>query len=423
MKCRQSTSVPLGQPLHHAAALFTSVVSPPRCCRKPLLSCACASVVVVIVFTAGFAIAAPFEYSSTALRGPHNWPQFALNGTAWSTCAGQQQSPIDLSIVTAPDTSLPPLNLDRLSASFSSLGLQNDGVQLEMYFDLLPVSVDAPRFQFFDPLDAVSPSTPFELWKASLHLPAEHILDGARRDLEIHWVFRRTLVVGRTSTSSTLVVVTTYVAAAYGAQIELGRVLQAEKFPSPPPASASFNAFNRGTISWPQRGDDGQALFFNPLKLFPVSRNYVTYLGSLTVPPCSEGVRYYVMEEAGRVSEAQLAHLASLLSIYTPPDTEKVAVGNARPLQPLGTRLPRWFVDGVGAGQTAVPPIKYVNYGSSAESQRQSIAALVTGGLALLIAALLVPRNLRKVTHVDGGGTGPNGGISSISAAAQKYKK
>ena len=66
-----------------------------------------------------------------------------------------------------------------------------------------------------------------------------------------------------------------------------------------------------------------------PLELaaiLPASRGYWEFEGSLTTPPCSEGVRWLVLQTRSTISKAQLAAFRKLY-----PD-------NARPLQPLNGR-------------------------------------------------------------------------------------
>lgn len=58
----------------------------------------------------------------------------------------------------------------------------------------------------------------------------------------------------------------------------------------------------------------------------PARRGYFAYDGSLTAPPCTEGVRWLVLKQAQQLSAGQLARLKSLI-----PD-------NARAVQPLHGR-------------------------------------------------------------------------------------
>lgn len=61
--------------------------------------------------------------------------------------------------------------------------------------------------------------------------------------------------------------------------------------------------------------------------LLPTSRNYYTYMGSLTTPPCSEGVLWLVMKQPVQVSADQINIFGRLYR------------NNARPIQPSGGRL------------------------------------------------------------------------------------
>lgn len=62
-------------------------------------------------------------------------------------------------------------------------------------------------------------------------------------------------------------------------------------------------------------------------QLLPQRREYYTYMGSLTTPPCSEGVLWIVMKEPIRLSPQQIAIFARLYPM------------NARPVQATAGRL------------------------------------------------------------------------------------
>jgi carbonic anhydrase len=64
----------------------------------------------------------------------------------------------------------------------------------------------------------------------------------------------------------------------------------------------------------------------NVTSILPASRGYYTFMGSLTTPPCSEGVRWYVLKNAVEISAGQLAAFKKLYPM------------NARPVQPLNGR-------------------------------------------------------------------------------------
>jgi carbonic anhydrase len=61
--------------------------------------------------------------------------------------------------------------------------------------------------------------------------------------------------------------------------------------------------------------------------LLPLQRGYYTYMGSISTPPCSEGVLWMVMKQPVQLAPAQMA-LFSRLYPY-----------NARPVQPSSGRI------------------------------------------------------------------------------------
>ena len=69
------------------------------------------------------------------------------------------------------------------------------------------------------------------------------------------------------------------------------------------------------------------SLVIEPLALLPAARDYYTYMGSLTTPPCSEGVLWLVMKQPVQVSADQIAIFSRLYP------------NNARPIQPSSSRL------------------------------------------------------------------------------------
>ena len=65
----------------------------------------------------------------------------------------------------------------------------------------------------------------------------------------------------------------------------------------------------------------------DPKGLVPRNAAYYTYGGSLTAPPCTEGVTWFVLKTPVEVSEAQIVEFAKLY----PHDV--------RPIQPLNGRV------------------------------------------------------------------------------------
>ena len=62
-------------------------------------------------------------------------------------------------------------------------------------------------------------------------------------------------------------------------------------------------------------------------QLLPEKRSYATYMGSLSTPPCTEGVLWLVMQRPVQISAEQVAIFSRLYR------------NNARPIQPANGRL------------------------------------------------------------------------------------
>ena len=57
----------------------------------------------------------------------------------------------------------------------------------------------------------------------------------------------------------------------------------------------------------------------NPGGLLPADRGYWTYMGSLTTPPCTEGVRWFVFQQPMTVGRYQLQSFEALFPMNTRP--------------------------------------------------------------------------------------------------------
>ena len=65
---------------------------------------------------------------------------------------------------------------------------------------------------------------------------------------------------------------------------------------------------------------------FNPAAFLPKNQGYYAYKGSLTTPPCSQGVAWQVLKQPVEISKAQIDSFRKLYKM------------NARPVQPLNRR-------------------------------------------------------------------------------------
>lgn len=73
-------------------------------------------------------------------------------------------------------------------------------------------------------------------------------------------------------------------------------------------------------------GEVGSEHQFNPQDLIPSNSHHFSYHGSLTTPPCTEGVQWIILRDPISMSTQQIAQLTSIIG------------QNARPIQPLHDR-------------------------------------------------------------------------------------
>ena len=73
-------------------------------------------------------------------------------------------------------------------------------------------------------------------------------------------------------------------------------------------------------------GELGSEHSFNPRDLIPPNNHHFSYHGSLTTPPCTEGVHWLVLRDPISMSTQQIAQFTSIIG------------RNARPVQPLHGR-------------------------------------------------------------------------------------
>ena len=80
--------------------------------------------------------------------------------------------------------------------------------------------------------------------------------------------------------------------------------------------------------NFPAEGTESKVVGTNadPMQLLPAKHGYYTFEGSLTTPPCSEQVSWYVLKSPVQVSSDQIARFG------------RVYPNNARPIQPFNDR-------------------------------------------------------------------------------------
>jgi len=198
----------------------------------------------------------------------------------FSACStGKRQSPID--IREGIKLSLDPVTFDYKPSAFK---VQDNGHTIQVNLGV-GNSIDVLGQRF-------------ELVQFHFHRPSEESIDGRRFDMVAHFVHKS--LEGRLAVVAVL--------------IERGSV-----------QGQLQQVWNNLPL---EKGDTVNARGLLDLeRLLPVERGYFTYMGSLTTPPCSEGVLWMVMKQPVQASGEQLGVFARLYPM------------NARPIQSASGRL------------------------------------------------------------------------------------
>ncbi len=208
--------------------------------------------------------------------GPQHWGGLS---EAFLACReGKYQSPID--VVDAIDAALATL---QFSYGGSTTAISNSGHTIQV--DVGPGNTLEVGGQRFD------------LVQFHMHSPSEHHIEGESFPLEVHFVHRDE------HGQLAVVAVMFRLGAENPALVLLG-------------ASAPSEVGQTRPFAAP----------LAELVLLPEERSYYRYSGSLTTPPCTEGVIWLVLKEPRTTSKQRVTRFVELIG------------ENARPLQPLTGR-------------------------------------------------------------------------------------
>lgn len=210
-------------------------------------------------------------------KGPDRWMNLAAE---FAICgSGSRQSPIDISLPPQDD-----IGGFTFAYTLTGLRVHNDSKTIHLLIDS-GSSID---------LGGVT----YALTDIHFHTTSEHTLNGSSFGGEVHFVHE--------NSSGELA----YVAALILASEENKAVVSVlAELPSEPGEPIDII----GTV-------------FDPFSFLPEVRTFYRYDGSLTTPPCTEGVKWIVLQNPLSMSAAQLAGMRSRLGL------------NFRPPQPLNGR-------------------------------------------------------------------------------------
>lgn len=215
-----------------------------------------------------------WEYSGEA--GPEHW---ATLNPEFNDCAGKNQSPIDITNTIEADLKILDINYKN-----NANEVINNGHTIQVN------TLEGSRLT----VDNI----PFELKQFHFHAPSENLIEGKSFAMEGHLVHK--------DKAGNLAVI--------AIMFEEGE---------------TNNALEKAWAKMPEAAGE-KALLSNMMSaadLLPDSLDYYRFNGSLTTPPCSEGVRWLVLKKPVTASREQIEKFSHVM--HHP---------NNRPVQPVFAR-------------------------------------------------------------------------------------
>ncbi|MFC5410152.1 carbonic anhydrase [Larkinella bovis] len=200
----------------------------------------------------------------------------------FSECAGMIQSPVDIQTSTTIKADLPDLGFNysafpiKIIDNGHTLQVNNNGTNSVVY--------NGKTYAFK---------------QLHFHYHSEHLLDGAASDMELHLVHQDP---------------------ATGALLVVGYFLK---------KGVANPLFESILSHWPKQKETEitTTTSIDLTTILPTDKRYYTYIGSLTTPPCTQGITFCILKAPLEVSGAQIDQFKARYD------------HNARPVQPLNSRL------------------------------------------------------------------------------------
>ena len=243
--------------------------------KKMLVS----AVAVSVICSAAIAGEGHSHWGYQGHEGPEHWGDLSKK---FETCkTGNTQSPIDI--------------------NFTTLKKGNVGDIQFIYKDISPEILNnghTVQVNYGNGSNMKVKGQQFDLLQFHFHTPSENTVNGKAFPMEVHMVHKN-------DKGELAVVGVFFKEGEKNAELEKAW----SKMPTKAGAKEMLASVN-----------------LNAAKLLPANKKFSHFKGSLTTPPCSEGVNWFVMEEPVEASKDQIAKF------------NKVVGDNARPVQPLNGR-------------------------------------------------------------------------------------
>ena len=287
--------------------------------------------IACIVLSAG-PLTQPWLYSEVSQRGPSDWAAIpnGNGGSLYPTCngakTGAEQSPVNIRNVEVND------DLKKLEFHYTA----TDKWHMVSNQHTQKASFDESPGYFIDPALG---NKRFKAVQFHLHTPSENAIGGGLYDMELHIVHEADSVNPGTTTKYSHAVVAIMFKAGSGHNPWLNNIIK--KFQTLPITPATLYA--NADASFDAVLSTGTHPVIDLIDVLP-SSDYYTFDGSLTTPPCTEGIKWYVLTQPATMSLGQLTAFTDVMQFNAEitasglPNDPLVEFGNNRPLQPLNNR-------------------------------------------------------------------------------------
>ncbi|KAK1631335.1 hypothetical protein QYE76_005650 [Lolium multiflorum] len=233
-----------------------------------------------------------FSYEEKTLTGPDKWGSLDPD---WAICRdGKEQSPIDISKVEAKQDMGPLEHTYNAGACI----MQNRG------HDFILKWKDGNGKLTVEKKDYV-------LQQVHWHVPSEHTVNGTRFDMEMHMVHQDSS----------------------GARAVISVLFSTKQAGHPSKTLTSMGPYFK-RLAGKDNEDEDVKEPVDPSHWVDESSGYYRYEGSLTTPPCTEGVIWTIMSKVKHVTEEQIKLLDGV--------SEKPEE-NDRPAQKINDRVVRYY--------------------------------------------------------------------------------